>query len=164
MSIFNLSASGICLYRKTLYPASISIESRSLSCFSRPSWLLSSSSMMARTVNALSVTTKSAIFCAKLYRLAPSRADSKAPKLTCAKTIYPSDFNVFSSRQNIFCSLAVAICFLMNLPFLSFSFGLLALIAATSITRMVINPININVFNLGAPFCADCDSRIQVVA
>lgn len=116
-SLCNRSLSGMFGYLRTWYPACLSMASLLASCLSRPLWLLSSSSMTTRTLNPLLVTTKSAIFCEKLYRLAPPVALSNAPKLTCVSTKYSGGGRAVTSLQNIACSLAVAIGFALKVPF-----------------------------------------------
>lgn len=108
MSLFSFIASGMRAYLITLYPAWISMASRWASRSSCPLWLESSSSITARTLNDLSVRTKSALFCEKLYRLAPSFAVSSAPKLTCIRTTCSGCGKHSTNRQNMPCSLAVA--------------------------------------------------------
>lgn len=133
-AFISVALSGIVGNRSTLYPAVVSISSRSLSFASFPWWLLSSSSITARTLNPLSVSTKSARFWEKLSRLAPCFAVSNAPKLTCMNTMCSGIGKASTNRQNIFCSWGVAILRDANVPFLAERFGeSLATIAAIAI-------------------------------
>lgn len=136
-SLFSRAPSGMRGYLSTVYPACISIASRCSSFSSRPLWLESSSSITARTLNDLSVRTKSALFCEKLYRLAPSFAVSSAPKLTCASTTYSGCGKHSTNRQNMPCSLAVASAFFPKCPLALLS--LLGLSAMPAISAAISN-------------------------
>lgn len=108
-SALTCSISGIRAYLTTRYPASSSILSLSASRLSLPRWLLSSSSMIARTCMALSQMTKSAIFRSNLFLVLFERAVSNAPKLTCARTTISGSDCV--SRLYIAASFLLSGCF-----------------------------------------------------
>ena len=147
----SVSMDGIFAYRSTVYPASMSMESRLASSLSLPLWLASSSSMVASTLNALLITTKSAIFCEKRLRLAPSFAVSIAPNATCVNTVNSGDGNASNSLQNIFCSCAVAIGFAWNRPVLALVVlgNLIATIASAVKANKIITVV---VVFIGRPF------------
>lgn len=104
-SFCNVSIFGTCLYRSTLYPASVSREILFLSCSSRPLWLKSSSSMIALTLNAFVQITKSVTLRSKRFLVVLSFVCSRAEKATCARTI--SFGNDSTKRKNIGCSFFV---------------------------------------------------------
>lgn len=151
-SLFSRAPSGMRGYLSTVYPACISIASRWVSFCSRPLWLESSSSITARTLNDLSARTKSALFCEKLYRLAPSFAVSSAPKLTCTSTTYSGCGKHSTSRQNMPCSLAVASARLPKLPLALVPLWNLSAIPAISTAISAARSMGQIVFIFALPF------------
>ena len=83
----SVDVSGMFLYRNVLYPAFFSIASRCTSSCSFPLWLVSSSSMTAKTLNLLSHSTKSATFLSKRFLVVLLVVVTRAEKATCASTM-----------------------------------------------------------------------------
>lgn len=134
-SVLSVPVSGMSLYLSVLYPAACSIWSRSASFSSLPLWLLSSSSITARTSNALFVITKSAIFLSKRFRSTLFFVVSMPPRATCVSTTYSLCGNASHSRQNIGASLSLRSGFFDIFPGALFRFfgGVLSA-AATAIS------------------------------
>ncbi len=109
-SLRTCSTFGTLLYLITRYPASVSNAWRSLSCLSRFLWLASSSSITARTSNALLRITKSAIFLSNLFLVARDFVLSMAEKATCPSTT--CWFSASTNRKYIACSRFVSTFFL----------------------------------------------------
>ena len=101
----SFASSGIRGYRITRYPAAVSSSSRAASCCARFLWLLSSSSITARTFIPRSHKTKSATFWLKVPRVGRCFVSSNAENETCARTTCRG--NVSLSRKNIFSSCSV---------------------------------------------------------
>ncbi len=114
MSSLIFSISGICAYLTTLYPAFISILSRSSSLSFLLSWLRSSSSMIATTSHALSQITKSAILRSKVFRIPLLFAFSRAPMDTCAKMLCAGSASL--SFSSIACSRSLIKFFRLGFP------------------------------------------------
>jgi hypothetical protein len=101
-SASNSAVSGMFGYRTTRYPAVASHESRSSSSASLPLWLLSSSSMTAKTWKDFVQSTKSANFLLNWLRVSHRALVISAEKLTCDNTTCCG--NVELSRKYIPCS------------------------------------------------------------
>lgn len=112
-SASNWAVSGMFAYRTTRYPAVVNQESRSSSSTSRPLWLLSSSSMTAKTWKDLVQSKKSANFLLNWLRVSHRALVISAEKLTCDKTTCCG--NVELSRKYIPCSRCDSTGFLRTL-------------------------------------------------
>lgn len=150
MSVWMVSFVGIFPYRNVLYPAFLSIESRSASLFSLPLWLESSSSMIAMTVRSFVQMTKSATFLSKRTLVLSSFVVIKAEKATCARTMQPGTAAV--SSWYIFCSCGLSgarfLMFLRSLSGVSslcfFWFLLIAnMVAIASMASTIISIVDI---------------------
>lgn len=98
---------GTPMYLSTTYPAFSNKAALAASSRALFLWLLSSSSITAITLNAVSHNTKSATFLSNVLRtdLWLIGVVISAEKATCDKTTFPG--NVSDSRKNIFCSCGV---------------------------------------------------------
>lgn len=97
---------GMPRYRSTRYPAFLSCASRFSSRASLPSWLLSSSSTIATTLNDFSQITKSARLPLNVLRTAIDLAESTAPNETCERTMISG--SAPCRRKYIACSFRVS--------------------------------------------------------